>query len=76
MLPSPLFWPISRSVKLAAAALVMLALQSCGRYGPLEPPETAANANNPENRHDLDLHRANQPITPPKKDFMLDPLLQ
>lgn len=62
--------------RLAFVALTLLTLAGCGRRGELEPPQAALASPAPENRHNIDLHRANQKIAPPKKDFVLDPLLQ
>ncbi len=64
----------TRVALLAAAALV--ALGACGRRGDLEPPPNVNAVQTPPNKHDFDFHRANQKITPPNKDFVLDPLLQ
>jgi predicted small lipoprotein YifL len=63
----------SRAAVLAAAALFLLS--ACGRRGDLEPP--VANAvQTPAKNHSFDVHRPSEKITPPKKDFTLDPLLQ
>ncbi len=56
-------------------ALALLALAGCGRRGDLEPP-SAAVVQAPENKRSLELRRADHAIAPPKKDFVLDPLLQ
>ncbi len=79
----------SRIVLLAAAALIALQSAGCGRRGDLEPPDASApqaNATTTQpsasathagnDKHSFQLHRASQNITPPKKDFVLDPLLQ
>jgi len=80
---------MSRVGWLAAAVLIALQSAGCGRRGDLEPPDasapqanaTAAQSNAgathaANDRHSFELHRTNQKITPPKKDFVLDPLLQ
>ncbi len=59
-----------------AIAIMALALSACGRNGdPLPPPDPnappATNSDNPSG-----LSRPNNPpITPPKRPFILDPLL-
>jgi len=63
-------------IRVALIAASLLALGACGRRGDLEPPQAALATPTPENRHNLDIHRASQQVTPPKKDFVLDPLLQ
>ena len=63
-------------IRVALIAASLLALGACGRRGDLEPPQAAVATTTPDSRHNLDLHRASQKITPPKKDFVLDPLLQ
>ncbi len=64
----------TRAALLAAAAL--FALGACGRRGELEPPPDVNAVQTPANKHDLEFHRTNSKITPPNKDFVLDPLLQ
>jgi len=59
---------------LAAAAL--LSLCACGRRGDLEPPTAAVAPQVSASGHGLDVHRADTKIKPPKKDFVLDPLLR
>jgi predicted small lipoprotein YifL len=72
----------SRVVWLTAAALIALQSAACGRRGDLEPPDASAPQANATtthaatDKHNFELHRATQKITPPKKDFVLDPLLQ
>jgi predicted small lipoprotein YifL len=61
-----------RLALLAAAAL--LALAGCGRRGELEAPDAAA-VQTPA-KDDMGVRKANPKIAPPKKDFVLDPLLQ
>lgn len=68
------FTPKPRAALLAAAAALVLA--GCGRRGDLEPPPDPNAVQTPANKHDLQPHRTSQKITPPKKDFVLDPLLQ
>ena len=58
-----------------ALLLAVLALSGCGRRGDLEAPSGAA-VQTPQGRKEMSVHRANPKITPPKKDFVLDPLLQ
>ena len=58
---------------LATAALI--AASGCGRRGDLEPPSANA-VQNSTGKHDLGTHRQEQVIKAPKKDFVLDPLLQ
>jgi predicted small lipoprotein YifL len=66
-------FPLAR--RSALIVVVLAALSGCGRRGDLEAPN--ANAVQPTNdKHDLQVHRPSQKITPPKKDFVLDPLLQ
>jgi predicted small lipoprotein YifL len=65
----------SSKARLAFTAAALVALAGCGRRGDLEPP-SAAVASPPENRHNIELHRTDHKITPPKKDFVLDPLLK
>ncbi len=61
-----------RQVLLVAALLV---LGGCGRRGDLEPPNANA-VQTPQANNDMNLHRTPPKIAPPKKDFVLDPLLQ
>jgi predicted small lipoprotein YifL len=78
-----------RVVWLVAAALIALQSAGCGRRGDLEPPDASAPQANAaatqptagathaaNDKHSFELHRTTQTITPPKKDFVLDPLLQ
>jgi len=66
--------PKSRAALLAVAAALVLA--GCGRRGDLEPPPNPNAVQTPANKHNLDFHRPSQKIAPPKKAFVLDPLLQ
>jgi predicted small lipoprotein YifL len=66
--------PRSRAALLAAVALVSLC--ACGRRGELEPPPSPDAVQTPANNHNLELHRTSRTITPPDKDFVLDPLLK
>ena len=68
------FPPRSRAALFAAAAL--LSLCACGRRGELEAPPSANAVQTPADKHNLDLHRTSRTITPPDKDFVLDPLLK
>jgi predicted small lipoprotein YifL len=54
----------------------MVSLCACGRRGELEPPPSPYAVQTPANNHNLDLHRTSRTITPPDKDFVLDPLLK
>jgi len=63
----------SRQVLLVA---VVLALGGCGRRGDLEPPPNVNAVQTPQTNNDLSMRRTVPKITPPKKDFVLDPLLQ
>ena len=62
-----------RLAVLAMAAV--LALAGCGRRGELEAPPNASAVQTPA-KSELGAHKASARITPPKKDFVLDPLLQ
>jgi predicted small lipoprotein YifL len=62
-----------RLVLLVAA---VLALGGCGRRGDLEPPPNVNAVQTPQGKSDLSVRRTVPKITPPKKDFVLDPLLQ
>ena len=70
-------WSLShskrRAILLAAAALI--AVSGCGRRGDLEPPNASA-VQNAGGKHDMERRRESQTIKPPKRDFVLDPLLQ
>ena len=63
----------ARRLRVPAASLALALLAGCGRYGPLEPPGAPVAAND---RHDVQTRHVPPPITPPHKDFVLDPLLQ
>jgi predicted small lipoprotein YifL len=76
--------PISRSVParraaaFAALAALAFAVSGCGRGGPLEPPPDASAVAKPAEsatNENLQVHKSNPPITPPKTPFVLDPLL-
>jgi predicted small lipoprotein YifL len=68
------FTPKSRAALLAVVAALVLA--GCGRRGDLEPPPNPNAVQTPANSHDFQTHRTDQKIVPPKKAFVLDPLLQ
>ncbi|HXE24355.1 MAG TPA: lipoprotein [Roseiarcus sp.] len=72
-------FPQSFSTRFSALAIAFaLGLSGCGRYGPLEPPGSAAPkpANtNPTSMSALS-HPSIPPIVPPKQPFFLDPLLK
>jgi predicted small lipoprotein YifL len=70
------FVSLAHLTRVALISASLLALGACGRRGDLEPPQAAVATPTAENRHNLDVHRASQKIAPPKKDFVLDPLLQ
>jgi predicted small lipoprotein YifL len=63
-----------RAAALTAVALAVTAVAGCGRRGDLEAPNAAA-VQSPA-KSELSIQRPSQKITPPKKDFVLDPLLQ
>lgn len=58
-----------------ALLLAVLTLSGCGRRGDLEAPPDPAAVQTPA-ANTGSLHKANRKITAPKKDFVLDPLLQ
>ena len=62
-----------RLAPLAMAAV--LALAGCGRRGELEAPPSPNAVQTPA-KSELGAHRTSARIAPPKKDFVLDPLLQ
>ncbi|MDE3174994.1 MAG: hypothetical protein KGM15_02665 [Pseudomonadota bacterium] len=64
-----------RAILLAAAASVAVFASGCGRRGDLEPPSANA-VQSSSGKHNLEMRRQSQTIKPPKKDFVLDPLLQ
>ena len=66
--------PKPRVALLAVAAALVLA--GCGRRGDLEPPPSPNAVQTPVNNHKVDFHRTSTKIAPPKKAFILDPLLQ
>jgi predicted small lipoprotein YifL len=69
---------------LAFAALAVLGLSACGRYGPLEPPEANAQAKaTPPKPNEMNAETLSPqvkpkipPITPPNQPFFLDFLLK
>jgi len=63
-----------RTALLALAAALVLA--GCGRRGDLEPPPDPRAVQTLATKHDMQMHRTSQKITPPKQAFVLDPLLQ
>ena len=74
----------SPSVKRAAALALVFGLAllaaGCGRRGPLEPPDSAIATPTPaptasSNPGDQLGRPKDPPITPPKKPFVLDPIL-
>ena len=66
----------SSKARLGLTAAALIALAACGRRGDLEPPSAAVATPTSENRHSVELHRADNKIKPPNKDFVLDPLLK
>lgn len=63
-----------RGIVLVAASV--LALAGCGRRGELEAPPSPNAVQTPQAKDGLGVHKASAKIIPPKKDFVLDPLLQ
>ena len=66
----------SSKTRLALSVAALLALAACGRRGDLEPPGAAVARHAPDSRHNLEFRRPDRTIAPPKKDFVLDPLLK
>jgi len=66
-----------RALPFAFLAALAFAASGCGRAGPLEPPPDASAAAKPadSSNGDVQVHKKNPPITPPKTPFVLDPLL-
>jgi predicted small lipoprotein YifL len=69
-----------RAVPIALLAALAFAASGCGRAGPLEPPPDATAVAKPADSaasspDELQIHKRNPPITPPKTSFVLDPLL-
>ena len=72
--------PVRRIAALSLIFGLALLAAACGRRGPLEPPQAAVAAPTPAPSANADLGEQlgkpkNPPITPPKRDFVLDPLL-
>ena len=67
--------PRRRTFLLVAAAGLAACVAGCGRRGDLEPPSANA-VQSSGGKHEIARTRPSQTITPPKKDFVLDPLLQ
>ena len=68
---SLMFKPLGVMLVLAA-----LALAGCGRRGELEAPPDPSAVQTPQAKTELGAHKSGAKVTPPKKDFVLDPLLQ
>jgi predicted small lipoprotein YifL len=62
--------------RVALILAATLALAACGRRGDLEPPPNPNAVQTPANRHEIQFNRPDHKIAKPKKDFVLDPLLQ
>jgi predicted small lipoprotein YifL len=74
----PITTPVPRrAVPLALLAALAFAVSGCGRAGPLEPPPNPSAVAKPADStsENLQIHKSNPPITPPKTPFVLDPLL-
>lgn len=78
MIPISRSVPARRAAAFAALAALGFAASGCGRVGPLEPPPDASAVAKPADSaadENLQVHKKNPPITPPKTPFVLDPLL-
>jgi predicted small lipoprotein YifL len=65
-----------RKVALSLIAGLALLAAGCGRRGPLEPPPNPSATPTPSSdTGEPATHRKEQPITPPKTPFLLDPIL-
>jgi predicted small lipoprotein YifL len=74
----PITTPVPRrAVPIALLAALAFAASGCGRAGPLEPPPDATAVAKPaaSSADEVQIHKKNPPITPPKTPFVLDPLL-
>jgi predicted small lipoprotein YifL len=74
----PITTPVPRrAVPIALLAALAFAASGCGRAGNLEPPPDATAVAKPadSSSENLQIHKSNPPITPPKTPFALDPLL-
>jgi predicted small lipoprotein YifL len=60
---------------LALLALIAIAASGCGRRGQLEPPPDPNAIAQPDDPDHPQVHRKPPRIVPPKRDFVLDPLL-
>jgi len=77
LIPTTTLVPAPRAVAFALLAALALAVSGCGRAGPLEPPLDASAVAKPSDASpdELQIHKKNPPIAPPKTPFLLDPLL-
>jgi len=71
---------VSSRMKILVVALAAgMLLTACGRRGPLEPPPgpapTAAEGTNPDATARDGLRNKRTPILPPKRDLVIDRLL-
>ena len=68
---------LRRALPFALLAALAFAVSGCGRAGPLEPPPNASAVAKAadSSKGELQIHKSNPPITPPKTPFVLDPLL-
>ena len=69
-----------RAVALSLVFGLALVAAGCGRKGALEPPQAAVATPTPTPTAGADIsqqfgRKHNPPITPPKSQFVLDPLL-
>jgi predicted small lipoprotein YifL len=74
----PITTPVPRrAVAIALLAALAFAASGCGRAGNLEPPPAATAVAKPADSSgdNLQIHKSNPPIKPPKTPFVLDPLL-
>ncbi len=78
MIPSSPQVSVRRFAALVLVVGMALAASGCGRYGPLEPPNSSASADHAKPSNDPGAGFTaprNPPITPPKAPFVLDPVL-
>ncbi len=77
MIPTTRYLPARRAMTIVLVAALGLAASGCGRRGDLEPPPDATAVQKPadDSNDQLQGHKKNPPIVPPKSSFVLDPLL-